>query len=290
MNATRTHVFENRFAVAFARERVFAAMTDPAQLRVWFAEHAEVGDAPGGAFRFWGRHSAHVLTEDAADQTLTAFERGERVAFDWTWGGAPTRVSMTFEDAEGGTALTIRQEADGEVAGHKPGEIRWLMEDLWALTVGNLRQYLKAGAPALLPDHTAGAGDVELSIEIEAPADAAWRALTVPGELDKWLSEAAAVDLREGGVYSYGWVIEDCGECGPSTILELEPGRRLVHDWAYDEDASNRTEWTVEPLGPGRCRVTVRQVGARNPKEYSGYSNGWAKFLLSLREMVSPGA
>lgn len=285
---TTPHVFEHRYELAFPRARVFGAMTEAEHLTVWFCAHAEVGARVGGAYRFWGRHTAHVATPEEADQTLTAFEPGAHLAFTWTWGGAPTRVSMTFEDAGEGTAVTIRHEADGEVAGHRPGDIRWLLEDLWSLSIGNLRRYLRTGEPALLPDHSMGAGDVVLSIEIEAPADRAWRALTVAGELDKWLSHNATIDLREGGAYSYGWDLEGCGEVGPTRILELdERGRRLVHDWAYDEDASNRTEWTVEDLGAGRCRVTVRQVGARTPKEFSGYTTGWAKFLLALDDLVS---
>jgi uncharacterized protein YndB with AHSA1/START domain len=37
--------------------RVFAALTDAAELEQWFAEHAEVEPQLGGAYRFWGKHT-----------------------------------------------------------------------------------------------------------------------------------------------------------------------------------------------------------------------------------------
>ena len=39
-------------------DRVFSALTDPGQLRRWFAERVEIEPRQGGAFRFWGRHTS----------------------------------------------------------------------------------------------------------------------------------------------------------------------------------------------------------------------------------------
>ena len=288
MNTVTPHVFEASFDLAADRARVFAALTEPDQLRRWFAEHVDAEPEVGGAFRFWGRHTAHVLGEDLADQRITEFEPGVRFAFDWTWGGTRTRV--TFELSGGGdeTRLVARQEAEGDIAGHAPGDVRWVMEDFWRLSIGNLRRYLRVGEPALRPDHSEQKGDVEVAIEIDAPVRTVWRLLTDPAELDKWIGKGSKIELRVGGAYSYGWAdlpeMQESKCVGPTKILEIEPERRLVHDWDYEGGATDRTEWTLEPLEGGRTRLSVRQIGTAKASEYSGYTNGWAKFLIDIAE------
>ena len=35
--------------------------------------------------------------------------------------------------------------------------------------------------------------------------------------------------------------------------------------------------------------MTVRQVDTANKTEFSGYANGWGKFLVELRELAASG-
>jgi len=44
-----------------------------------------------------------------------------------------------------------------------------------------------------------------LSIEIEAPPSAVFRALTDPEQLNRWMAAAARVEPRVGGVFDLGW-------------------------------------------------------------------------------------
>lgn len=290
MTTVKPIVFEKTFELPAPPERVFRALTDAGELSRWFAEHADVGDQAGAPYKFWGRHTAHTLSERQADQAITAYEPNSSLAFDWTWGGVPTRVAISLSPSGDGTTVTVHHEADGAIGGHNLSEVNFVMLDFWCLSMGNLKHYITSGAPALLPDHSPGQGDVVCSIEIDAPRSIVWKLLTDPSELDRWIGQGAKIDLRVGGEYSYGWAdqaeMQECECVGPRTILELDPERRLVHDWDYKGGSTHRTEWTLDPLGADRTRLTVRQIGAASETEFSGYTNGWGKFLLEVREIA----
>src|SRR5688572_30253431 len=62
-------------------------------------------------------------------------------------------------------------------------------------------------------------------IEIDAPVEAVWKALTDAQELTGWLCEEARVTPNEGGSF---WVSWGEGQAGESRIESWEPGRRLL--------------------------------------------------------------
>lgn len=287
---TEPPVYEKTFAIRAARGKIWDALTDERAVSTWFAERARIEARVGGAYRFWGKHTPTFGLDEPGDQTITALEPGERLAFDWTWAGQGTHAELRLEDgAEAGqTMLHVHHRLERPLASYDCTESCWLADDFWSLAAGNLEQYCRTGMPALLPDHSIQGGTVELSIEIEAPADAVWRGLTVPDEIATWLCDSdhlehqISVDLRAGGVYSFGWE-RDGKSLGPQRILELEVGKRLVYSWTHAGDATDRTEWVVEPLGADRTRLTVRQFGTASVKESSGYANGWASFMVAFK-------
>jgi len=272
--------------VRAAPEKVWAALTEQSALTVWFAEKAEVEPRVGGAFRFWGRHTPTLGYAGPADQTITAFEPNQRLAFTWTWGGVPGACELALEPDGEHTTVRVRHTWNGDL--HP-----CITTDFWSLSLHNLDHYLRTGAPALLPDHGPFRETAELTIEIEAPAERVWTLLTTPGEMKRFLGTAMdcdpAVDLRVGGVYSYGWN-QDGKPIGPREILELDPGRRLLHSWTCDDgETMTRTEWTVEPLGETKCALTVRQFGLADEKDMNGYVNGWSGYLLAIKRETETG-
>ncbi|MEL6329142.1 MAG: SRPBCC domain-containing protein [Planctomycetota bacterium] len=280
-----TLAYEGRFEMPAGADRVFRALTDPAQVERWFAEKTELSDRIGGPFRFWGRYTAMCTREDQADQRLTEFEPGRRLAFTWGWIGNPTRVELAIEEGEPAT-LRIRHTAEREFPGfERCGE--HLMNDFWRVAAENLRSFLASGEPALMVEHGRAGGDAALSIDIEAPIERVWACLTDKEELDAWLTHGASVRLEPGGAYDYGWEING-NHCGPRSIVEIDPPRRLVHDWSHVGDETTRTEWLLDPI-EGGTRVTVRQLGTGSERELSGYSNGWAAYLHLLRARATGG-
>ncbi|MFG0327196.1 MAG: SRPBCC domain-containing protein [Phycisphaerales bacterium JB037] len=289
-------VFQHAFSIRAPRARVWEALTDPGLLSIWFAEHAQVEPRVGGKFRFWGRHTPSFGREQVADQVITAIEPGVRLAFDWSWCGGPTHCELRLADAgEGTTELAVAHRFPEPLEVYGQDETCWVAKDFWQLAAGNLDHFCRTGRAALLPDHSAGGRDgatVDLSIEIDAPAEAVWRGITEPGEIAKWLGSdpnldsQIRVDLRPGGVYSFGWEIGGA-PCGPQEILELEPRRRLVYSWrAHGKDITDRTEWLLEPLDADRTRLTVRQFATGSAREFSGYANGWGSFMLEFKRQL----
>ena len=80
---------------------VYEALTDPAALRVWLAEHADV-DLPG-KYEFWGR-----FTPDGAEPHQRVLQVDERtIRFGWTVSGVESEVGFELAEDEDGTLVTL---------------------------------------------------------------------------------------------------------------------------------------------------------------------------------------
>jgi len=93
-------------------EDVWEAITDPAQLAVWFANEVELDVREGGEGQFrW----ANGETREASIDTV---EPPRRLGFTWSGPGEDaSRVDLTLEeDADGATRLTVVESAPEAVA------------------------------------------------------------------------------------------------------------------------------------------------------------------------------
>lgn len=288
--ATVQHVEFTKVLPA-ATSEIWARLVDPARLREWFCEQAEVEPRVNGAYRFWGRHTPLMPRARDATQRITRFDADRALRFAWAWGGTDSEVliELTPEGeaaAAPRTSVWVRHSLiEGTVGGYSRDTSRFFVGDFWTIALGNLREHVKRGAAALRPDFAAQGPNVRVSIEIDAAPERVWNALVDPAVRDKWLSSGGVCEARKGGAYTYGWVF-DGEHCGPKTILEIDPPRRLVHDWFHAKEAPGRTEWVLEPLAGGRTRVTVTQVGVNGDRDVAGYTGGWSKFALGLRELL----
>ena len=95
--------------------------------------------------------------------------------------------------------------------------------------------------------------EVERQIEFPVPPAEVWEALTDPDQLEEWFANDVDLDAREGGAGVFRW--ED-GEERHATVVEAEPGERLVLDW---DDDGGEVEFTLEPVEEG-TRLVVRET------------------------------
>ena len=198
-------------ALTASPDRVFSALTDPAQLRRWFAEHVDIDPRQGGAFRFWGKHTYGVPDRDGAGQRITRLEPDRAFAFAWPMDNMDSEVtlelaedvksSQAVEDAAR-TKLSLRHAFDSRPSIPYGAE---LVDDLWRLTLGNLDAHLRGGAGIVLPDFTDPTPEIRLSIVIDAPRARVFRALVEPAALNRWIASAAEVEPRTGGRYTFAW-------------------------------------------------------------------------------------
>jgi uncharacterized protein YndB with AHSA1/START domain len=90
--------------------------------------------------------------------------------------------------------------------------------------------------------------DVKREIELDAPPEEVWRALTDPDELEQWFANDVDLDPREGGEGTFRW---NDGDERHAVVEEVEPERRLAFTW---DDGHVVIELEELPAG---TRVTV---------------------------------
>jgi len=142
---------------------------------------------------------------------------------------------------------------------------------------------------------------IDRHIDIEAPVERVWRALTTVEELSAWFQVKIDGSIAAGSAV---WMTSTHpGHAGMRFrvwFVELTPPRRLVWQWhpgAVDETIDYtrepRTTVTFELASSGRgTRLTVSETGfdeislARRAKVYGDNSQGWTVVLGWLKHHV----
>ena len=285
-----THEFTAKLAAP--AERVFAALSEPAQLRGWFAEHVEMEPKSGGAFRFWGRYTYGAPTRAQATQQLTRYTQPRELAFTWTLHDQQSEVRVVLEpdpETPGGTLLKGTHTFTQAPAISRARE---MVDDLWRLNMGNLQAHLAGGTGVLLPDYADASPTIRTSIMIDAPRERVFQALLDPALLNQWIAAAAEVEPKVGGRYAFGWKYEMNGinvVGGPTRILEMVPNEKLVTDWPDWRGDTNvpvqTVTWLLESVGT-QTRVTLIHAGFTRTVDFSDYPFGWGWFLSRLKQTV----
>lgn len=282
---------EHKQSLSGTPERVFAALTNGEELELWFAEQTEIRLETGGPYRFWGKHTLGNLSAAEARQQVVAVEAGKLLQFTWPMQGCTTEVTITLTAEGEGTSLHLRHTVEGSLG---IGRERELIDDHWRMAMGNLGAHLQGGAGLCLPDYSDPNPVVKMSIVIEAPREAVFRALIEPEAINAWAgSKVAQVEPRQGGRYSYGWEYEVEGrkvKGGPTRILEYVENERLVvdwPDWRGDESVTGQTiSFQLETVAEG-TRVTLVHAGFGRTTDISDYPFGWGYFLSKIVEVVT---
>ncbi len=147
---------------------------------------------------------------------------------------------------------------------------------------------------------------VERTIEIAAPVETVWKALTDPQEITRWFCFESSVEPGVGGTIRYSW---GAPWDGVSRIEVWEPNRRLrmvsytpegKETWlsegsgtAPGEGHPLALEYLLEGRGGGTVLRLVHSgfgAGGGWDDEYDGVRRGWAFELGSLRQYLEKHA
>jgi uncharacterized protein YndB with AHSA1/START domain len=280
-------------------ERVFAALTDEAELTRWFAEHVEVEPREGGEYRFWGKSTWSTPYRWYARQKVVRLEAPNLLTFTWPIDGRDSEVTLALtkdpdESAGVRTILKGRHHFADTPPEDRPDDF---IDDLWRMAMGNLREHLAASDCVCMPDFTDAVPRIRQTISIDAPRWKVFHALLNPDALNKWIATKAVVEPHEDGRYSYGWSYDVRGkqvEGGPTRILEVVENYKLVTDWpdwrGNSSRPSQRVSWVLEAIGE-QTRVTLIHEPFERTVDLSDYPQGWAQFLAQLKRQVeSPAA
>jgi uncharacterized protein YndB with AHSA1/START domain len=124
-------------------------------------------------------------------------------------------------------------------------------------------------------------------IEIDAPADAVWKAISTGEGLSRWYAEEARIDPRVGGEH---WISWGEGQDIGNTNLKWEPGKHLQ---IGDPDHATATgfqamviDFEIETRG-GKTILKLVQSGLPTGPEWDsmddGTDLGWEMFLFALK-------
>jgi uncharacterized protein YndB with AHSA1/START domain len=258
-----------RAVVAASPKVVYKALTDPAALRVWLAEHADV-DLPG-KYEFWGR-----FTPDGAEPHQRVLHADERtIRFAWTVEGVESTVQIELAEDESGTLVTLSHSdlpSFAEVLADKAGA-RGALQTFWSLAIANLADYLDGREITPRCDFTSS--ELQASVVIDAAPDEVFDSITQPEQFRRWFGVNVDIEPRVGGRFAMGGFDLDPGGV---KFIEFEPGRKATLRYADGMTDS----WELEDSN-GKTRLTTVQSGfdpSRPP--YPGWA-GWLGGLAALR-------
>ena len=247
----------------------YEALTDPAALRVWLAEHADV-DLPG-KYEFWGRY-----TPDGAQPHQRVLHVHERtIRFAWTLDSVETTTHIEVAEDEDGTLVTLSQSdlpSFADVLADKAGA-RGALPTFWSLAIANLADYL-AGRE-LTPKCDFTSSELHASVVIDAAPDKVFDSMIQPEVFRKWFGANVDIEPYVGGRFAMGGFELDPGG---AKFVEFEPGRKATLRFADGET----TSWELEG-SDGKTRLTMVHSGfdPANPP-YPGWA-GWLGGIAGLR-------
>jgi uncharacterized protein YndB with AHSA1/START domain len=256
---------------------VFEALTDPAALRVWLTEHADV-QLPG-KYEFWGRS-----TPDGAEPHQRVLHVDERtIRFAWTVEGVETTAQFELADDEDGTLVTLSQSdlpSFEEVIADAAGA-RGALQTFWSLAIANLADFLSGRE--LTPKCDFTSAEMKASVVIDAAPDKVFDSMTQSDQFCKWFGANVDIEPFVGGRFAMGGFELDPGG---AKFVEFEPGHKAALRFADGVISS----WELEG-SDGKTRLTLMQSGfdPTNPP-YAGWA-GWLGGIAALRRYHElPGA
>ncbi|WP_188191502.1 SRPBCC family protein [Nonomuraea sp. SYSU D8015] len=249
-------------------KEVRQALTDPAVMRIWLAEHAEV-ELPG-RFGFWGRTTPEG---DAPHQRLVhADER--TVRFSWLLDGEETTTEFTLEEESADvTVVTVSQthwDFQDVITGKS---IRGVLQTYWCQALANLAEHFEGRELTPRADYTSAEMRAEVTIDA-SPSDV-FDSLIDSEKVTRWFGFPIEIEPYVGGRFAMGGLANDPN---PAKVLELDPGRRFSLGWGGGTGVGT---WELEGSG-GKTRLTLVQSGFDG--ERPPYA-AWGGILAGVAEL-----
>lgn len=137
-------VEENSFAVS--KEKVWSAITDKNEMKLWYFELEEFIPKPGFEFRFWGGTEEHKYLHICE---ITKAEPNKILEHTWRYDGIPGNTTIRFElsETEGEpwkTKLKLLHSGLETFPADNPDLARANFEAGWKYIIGtSLKNYLE---------------------------------------------------------------------------------------------------------------------------------------------------
>ena len=153
-------------------------------------------------------------------------------------------------------------------------------------------------------DTTTAGNDIVIERVFKAPRDLVWRMWTEPEHFMRWYGPTGAsaagceIDFRVGGRHLFGLQTPDGRTYWTTgTYLEIVPLERFVTSELMSDEHGNAVATmpettvtvTLEDLGDGRTRMTLRHGGWPEPGMAEGAGGGWSQAFDKLEAVLAAG-
>ena len=132
---------------------------------------------------------------------------------------------------------------------------------------------------------------VEREIAIAASPETVWELLTTEEGAVKWMGQLAELDVRVGGSYRVGVIP---GNVARGEFVEIDPPRRLVYTWGWEDGASpvapgsSRVEFELTRDGDGTV-LSFRHSDLPSVEAAESHGHGWDHYLARLATLAAGG-
>jgi uncharacterized protein YndB with AHSA1/START domain len=144
--------------------------------------------------------------------------------------------------------------------------------------------------------------EIKKTIEVNAPIDIVFRALTDINELVMWWPDKGTFDPKVGGKMHFEFVNRNddnkrpvkAGQILEGEVLEVIPDKKIVYSFLprnpYDSKNSlfsqTTVSWILDKMDENRTKITLVHSGfnGHTSSTYKGTSGRWNYFLTRLME------
>jgi len=139
--------------------------------------------------------------------------------------------------------------------------------------------------------------EIKKIIEIDAPPERVFKAISDPVELTNWFPDAVILEPKVGGKSKFSFYKDsdkrskkmDRDFFPEGKVLEFVPNKKLAYTWQHKnipDFPETVVTWELEQLGKNKTRLTLthsgftgKEVDMKSAKEHD---QGWSYFLGEL--------
>ena len=232
------------------------------------------------------RDLVSVLAEPNRRRLLELLVGGERSAGDLAAHFGVTRSAISQHLGVLARAGLVDSRKEGRHRFYRlvpegMAELRSSLDVFWSHEL----EELAAARPGRKDDNVVS---LEKSVVVPLDPDETFALLTEPDRLRRWHAVTARIELRAGG--EFRWTIVP-GHTAAGTVREVEPGKRLVLGWGWDEgDLPPGASTLTITLQPAEGGTLVRLVHEGLTDEQAvGHGEGWDHYLARLEMAARNG-
>jgi hypothetical protein len=277
--------FSVEVPIAVPPIRVWKALVEPADMKSWFCEFADVDRRPQGSLRFGGRFTFRLDGPEDRGQRLLGFEVGRSLSFAWDVGGLPTVVRYALIPVRGDCRLRVQHDCPwdpnldwrNEISDHYP----------WENYLLNLKMYLERGNAGIRVDYEAPRGEQQvISTEVRCASERIWRVLTDKEECSRRTGQPLEFELAQ----NEGWI----EPLGAVVVTDALPSRLLRQRWENERGVVH-VRWEFSPRGV-TSGVTLTTWGDGEAADWHRGRAGlwthllWCRTLNQLKYFAETGS